>query len=61
MYNIVKIVKYSLLIILLVLYKFVVAVDELEKRTGIDFCSQLPDCIENELENSVDYKKWSFN
>ncbi|GGD20106.1 DNA/RNA non-specific endonuclease [Flavobacterium orientale] len=43
------------------LYEFVVSVKELEQRTGIDFFYQLPDSIENELENSVDYKKWSFN
>jgi endonuclease G, mitochondrial len=43
------------------LYKFVVPVDELEKRTGIDFFHHLPDSIEEKLESSSDYKKWSFD
>jgi|SRR6218665_13173 len=43
------------------LYEFVVPVDEIEKRTGIDFFSQLDDVTENRLERSADYKNWSFN
>lgn len=43
------------------LYTFVVSVDELEKRTGIDFFHHLPDSIEEKLESSSDYKKWSFD
>jgi endonuclease G len=35
-------------------------VDELEKRTGIDFFYNLPDEIENKLEKQTDYKMWSF-
>ncbi len=42
------------------LYEFVIAVDELEKRTGIDFFYNLPDEIENKLEKQTDYKMWSF-
>ena len=42
------------------LYSFVVSVDEIEKRTGIDFFPNLPDAIENNLEENSDYKKWSF-
>ncbi len=42
------------------LYKFVIATDELEKMTGIDFYPKLPDTIENQLEKSSDYKDWSF-
>lgn len=43
------------------LYEFVTSVDEIEKRTGIDFFSNLPDDIENKLEQSNSYKGWSFN
>lgn len=43
------------------LYEFVVPVDEIERRTGIDFFSQLDDATENRLEKSSDYKSWSFN
>lgn len=42
------------------LYKFVVPVDTLEKRTGIDFFPKLDDAIESKLEKSSDYKGWSF-
>ena len=42
------------------LYKFVVAVDEIEKLTGIDFYPTLDDNIESKLEKSSDYKDWSF-
>lgn len=42
------------------LYEFVVAVDEVEKQTGINFFSKLDDTIETVLEKSSDYKNWSF-
>ena len=42
------------------LYKFVVSVDEVEALTGIDFFPELEDTIENKLEASSSYKKWSF-
>lgn len=42
------------------LYEFVVSIDELENKTGIDFFHQLPDEIENKLEKSSSYKGWSF-
>ena len=42
------------------LYKFVVAVDSLEKITNIDFFSSLPDNLENALEQGKNYKNWSF-
>ncbi len=42
------------------LYKFVIATDELERMTGIDFYPKLPDNIENKLEKNSDYKDWSF-
>jgi len=37
---------------------FAVPVDEAEKLTGFDFFSQLPDEIENKLENRVDFSVW---
>ena len=40
---------------------FVVSVDQIEKRTGIDFFPNLEDKIEDKLESSDDYKAWSFN
>lgn len=42
------------------LYEFVVSIDELEQKTGIDFFPELPDTLENKLEASSDYKDWSF-
>ncbi len=42
------------------LYKFVVSIDEIEEKTGIDFFPNLPDELEDKLEKSKDYKNWSF-
>lgn len=42
------------------LYEFVVSVDEIEKRTGINFFHQLNDTLEQKLESASDYKAWSF-
>lgn len=42
------------------LASFVVSIDELEKKTGINFFIKLPDNIENLLEKNVSYKDWSF-
>ncbi len=42
------------------LNKFVVSIDKIEKMTRIDFFPRLPDNIENELEQSSDYKGWGF-
>lgn len=42
------------------LSKFVVSIDEVEKRTGIDFFPELSDNLENELENSSNYLDWQF-
>lgn len=39
---------------------FVVSIDNLEQKTGIDFFPELPDNIENQLEASANYKNWSF-
>ncbi|WP_369048474.1 DNA/RNA non-specific endonuclease [Tenacibaculum sp. UWU-22] len=42
------------------LYKFVVSIDSIEQKTGIDFFPNLPDSIETKLEASSEYKNWSF-
>ena len=39
---------------------FVVPVDSIEKRTGIDFFSALPDKVENKLEAEVHPREWKF-
>ena len=36
-----------------------ITIDELERRTGIDFFCNLPDDIENEVEGSVNTSYWS--
>ena len=42
------------------LYQFVTSIDEIERLTGIDFFPELPNDLENELEKSTSYTKWSF-
>lgn len=37
---------------------FVISVDDLEKLTGIDFFSQLPDELENRIESKVELAGW---
>ncbi len=32
-------------------------IDEIESKTGIDFCHKLPDDIENELESTIPNKQ----
>ena len=39
---------------------YVITIDELEQRTGIDFFCNLPDDIENKVERSVAYNYWGF-
>src|SRR5690554_1002638 len=39
-------------------YKYVVSIDEIEAKTGIDFFPNLPDSIETSLEQQVDVKAW---
>lgn len=34
-------------------------VDEVEKETGLDFFSNLPDDIENKIESTVSFKEWN--
>ncbi|MEO8255473.1 MAG: DNA/RNA non-specific endonuclease [Flavobacterium sp.] len=43
------------------LYNFVVAVDTIEKMTGIDFFPKLEAKLQADLESKKDYKEWSFN
>lgn len=42
------------------LYKFVVSIDEIERKTGIDFFPELEDSLENKLESSTSYIQWNF-
>ncbi|CAM1351128.1 DNA/RNA non-specific endonuclease [Tenacibaculum crassostreae] len=42
------------------LYEFVISIDELEQKTGVDFFPELPNDIENKLEATTNYKNWSF-
>ena len=42
------------------LKSFAVSIDEVERRTGIDFYHSLPDEIENQIESTIDISKWSF-
>ena len=42
------------------LLNFVVSIDSIEKLTQLDFFPALNDSIENQLEKSSNYKKWSF-
>jgi endonuclease G len=39
---------------------FAVSVDELEKITGLDFFSSLPDNLEQAVESSTDFSRWNF-
>ena len=39
---------------------FVVTVDDIEKLTGYDFFSKLPDGMENELESKSDFFIWQL-
>ena len=36
---------------------FAVSVDEVEKQTGLDFISKLPDDLEERLEATIDIKR----
>lgn len=39
-------------------YEYVVSIDEIEAKTGIDFFADLPDSIEDKLERTIDLKAW---
>lgn len=38
-----------------------ISIDELEKRTGIDFFCNLPDTVEDEVEATLDLSYWGLN
>lgn len=40
---------------------YAVTVDDVEKMTGFDFFSALPDDIENDIESIVSFKDWNSN
>lgn len=40
------------------MFNYAVSVDEVEKITGLDFFSSLPDDIEENVEKSTDFKNW---
>lgn len=40
---------------------YAVSVDDVEKMTGLDFFSSLPDDIENDIEATVPFKDWNSN
>lgn len=42
------------------LKKYVISIDELEKKTGIDFFCNLPDELEEKIERSVRLSDWGF-
>lgn len=42
------------------LEQFVVTVDEIEQKTGVDFFPELEDKLENQLEGSVSTTGWNF-
>ena len=42
------------------LKSFAVSIDEVERKTGINFYHSLPDGIENQIESTIDISKWSF-
>ena len=41
--------------------KYIISIDQLEQRTGIDFFCNLPDDVEDAAEASVDYTFWKMN
>lgn len=43
------------------LSSYTISIDNLEKLTGLDFFYNLPDDIENEIENSYDLSAWDFS
>ena len=40
------------------LRKYAVTIDSVERETGLDLFYNLPDDIENEVENQCNYKLW---
>lgn len=42
-------------------YDYVVSIDEIEAKTGIDFFTKLPNALESQLETTVNLKEWGKN
>jgi endonuclease G len=42
------------------LYHYAVTIDSVESRTGIDFLYNLPDSLENFIEQNYDLKAWQL-
>ena len=42
------------------LYTYTVSIDSVEKLTGIDFLYNLPDSLENFIENNIDLSSWQL-
>ena len=42
------------------LYEYAVTIDSVESRTGIDFLYNLPDSLENYIEQNFDLKSWQL-
>ena len=42
------------------LYNYAITIDELEKKTGIDFFCNLPDDVENQAESRIVYSTWGL-
>jgi len=42
------------------LMQFLTTIDQIEQQTGFDFFWQLPDSIENQLEQEITPKEWQF-
>lgn len=40
------------------LYDYASTIDEVERRTGLNFFSLIPDAVEEELENNIDFSGW---
>ena len=43
------------------LKNFVVSIDEIEEKTGIDFFPQIPDDVEKIIENDINIGHWDFS
>ena len=41
--------------------KYAVSIDELERKTGIDFFCNLPDDIEEKVESTLSLASWGIN
>ena len=39
---------------------YAITIEELQKRTGLDFFCNLPDNVEKTVEGKIDYKFWNL-